>query len=162
MPFPVSQSVSRPVSELWPDERVIRVLRLKLRNLGAVVAEEGPRRLTFDVPWTVASSGPLFMVSRGECTIAAATGTADRRVLHCQLSFRRAALTAVIGSYGFLGPAPLYLARRADTASVLFSLGFATFAFFWLFGTWYMVAPFRFARGLDLKRFARAPGRAKS
>lgn len=161
MPFPVSQSVSRPVNDLWEDEQVIEALRLRLRRLGAVVTDQGPSRLTVSVPWTVASSGPLFMIDRGECTIAGVAGTANGRVLRCDLSFRRAALTVAIGSYSFLGIGTLVLAQKPDAAFVLFMVGFATFGFFWLFGPGYMVAPFFFARGVDLRRFSVEPGHRK-
>jgi hypothetical protein len=105
---------------------------------GAKDVERRERSTWFRVGWMV-SGGPLWFIDRGEVSDMVDEG--DRQLSYT-LSFRRAAVFAALGSYGWLAG----LGMQGESLGIRASVG--TVGFLWIFGIWYLIVPWRFARFL--------------
>jgi hypothetical protein len=137
VPFPLSYSgrlvLNRPGQAIGVD-----ALRRALVLRGAKEVERRERSTWFRVGWLV-SNGPLWFIDRGEVSDVM---DEDDRQLTYTLSFRRSAALAAVGTYGWIagfGMRGESLLLRATVGSV---------GFLWIFGLWYLIVPWRFARFL--------------
>jgi hypothetical protein len=156
MPFPVSRTITIAIDARDREDELFSEIERGLSSLGAVDLRREAGLLSFRVPWTT-SYGPLFMVTRGSIGILPSEGAESTTSLSCYLSFRRAAISVIVLSYGWLGVGASLMEGGYSGGSLVGTLIFCTAGWCCLLGLWYLIIPSWLFRRLKLQRFEAAP-----